>query len=60
MINDDRFIMGSLDHWEFGEDNTGDLMNRANLEQQVAAAGQLGGAGEVSTALHAVLQPSQH
>jgi len=46
MINDDRFIMGSLDHWEFGEDNTGDLMNRANLEQLVAAAGQLGGAGE--------------
>jgi hypothetical protein len=42
MINDDRFILGSLENWEFGVDNTGDLMNPANLEQLVARCRQLG------------------
>ena len=42
MINDDRFILGSLENWEFGVDNTGDLMEPANLEQLVARCRQLG------------------
>ena len=33
MINDDRFILGCLDNWEFGVDNTGDLMNIRNLDK---------------------------
>ena len=33
MINDDRFILGCLDNWEFGVDNTGDLMNINNLNK---------------------------
>jgi len=39
MINDDRFIMGSLENWEFGSDDTGDLMKTRNLsllEERVA------------------------
>jgi len=42
MINDDRFILGSLENWEFGVDNTGDLMEPTNLEQLVARCRQLG------------------
>jgi cap2 methyltransferase len=42
MINDDRFILGSLENWEFGVDNTGDLMNPSNLEQLVARCRHLG------------------
>lgn len=33
MINDDRFILGCLDNWEFGPDNTGDIMKMTNLDQ---------------------------
>ena len=35
MINDDRFIMGSMDHWEFGLDNTGNLLVKTNIEQDL-------------------------
>ena len=42
MINDDRFILGSLENWEFGVDNTGDLMEPANLERLVERSRQLG------------------
>ena len=42
MINDDRFILGSLENWEFGVDNTGDLMEPANLERLVERSSQLG------------------
>ena len=33
MINDDRFLLGCLDHWEFGVDNTGNLLDIKNMEK---------------------------
>ena len=33
-----RFIMGSLDNWFFGEDDTGDLLARRNADKLVARA----------------------
>jgi len=33
MINDDRFLLGCLDHWEFGVDNTGNLLDIKNVEK---------------------------
>ena len=47
MINDDRFIMGSLDHWNFGVDNTGNLLNRDNMEKLVKDSGKLSESGTV-------------
>jgi len=47
MINDDRFIMGSLDNWHFGEDNTGNLMDQANMTSLVERAKKLGETGLV-------------
>ncbi|XP_034234318.1 cap-specific mRNA (nucleoside-2'-O-)-methyltransferase 2 [Thrips palmi] len=42
MINDDRLILKTLDKWLFGEDNTGDLMQPANLKSIAEGASQLG------------------
>jgi len=47
MINDDRFIMGSLDNWHFGQDNTGNLMDKANMDSLMERAGKLGESGLV-------------
>jgi len=47
MINDDRFIMGSLDNWHFGEDNTGNLMDKANMLSLLERARKLGETGLV-------------
>nr|CAD7404709.1 unnamed protein product [Timema poppensis] len=42
MINDDRFILQTLEHWTFGEDNTGDLMNVNNMKHLLRAAADMG------------------
>ena len=31
-----RFIMGSLDNWFFGEDDTGDLLSRKNADKLIS------------------------
>ncbi|XP_063424264.1 cap-specific mRNA (nucleoside-2'-O-)-methyltransferase 2-like [Mytilus trossulus] len=33
MIDDDRFVRGSYDNWDFGVDNTGNLMSWQNIQQ---------------------------
>jgi len=47
MINDDRFIMGSMDHWNFGTDNTGDLLKKENMLDLVRKAGEMSEDGSV-------------
>ncbi|XP_062622389.1 cap-specific mRNA (nucleoside-2'-O-)-methyltransferase 2-like [Saccostrea cucullata] len=42
MIDDDRFIRGSLDYWYFGADNTGNLMEFSNLEGLLHVASTMG------------------
>ena len=60
MINDDRFILGSLENWEFGVDNTGDLMEPANLERLVERSRQLGDIHLVRNALPGQVSISIH
>jgi len=50
MINDDRFIMGSLDNWFFGEDDTGDLLARENADKLVGRAREAEGGIHLVTA----------
>lgn len=42
MINDDRFIISSLNHWCFGTDYTGNLMNLWNMDNLVERAREKG------------------
>ncbi|XP_072935361.1 cap-specific mRNA (nucleoside-2'-O-)-methyltransferase 2 [Epargyreus clarus] len=42
MISDDRFMFHTLDHWDFGEDNTGNLMEWNNSQAIVKKAKALG------------------
>jgi len=48
MINDDRFILGCLDNWEFGTDNTGDLLKLHNLDKIKERCNKLGDIGLVT------------
>lgn len=34
-VDDDRFILHSFDKWDFGLDNTGDIMNWRNVESLI-------------------------
>ena len=36
-----------MSHWEFGGDNTGDLLNKNNMEQLVERGKQLSESGQV-------------
>ena len=45
MINDDRFIMDSLNKWHFEEDNTGNLLDKANMTSLLERTGKLGESG---------------
>ena len=40
--------MGSMDHWNFGTDNTGNLLSKDNMEKLVADAGKLSEGGKVN------------
>ena len=42
MINDDRFILQTLENWKFGIDYTGDLMKLENMKSLVEDAEQMG------------------
>ena len=42
MINEDRFILHTLDHWTFGDDYTGDLMSPPNVADLMDKADYMG------------------
>ncbi|XP_025995352.1 cap-specific mRNA (nucleoside-2'-O-)-methyltransferase 2 isoform X2 [Solenopsis invicta] len=43
MVADDRFIRHTLEHWCFGADNTGDILNLRNLDDLVEKSKSLDG-----------------
>lgn len=42
MIADDRFIRHTLEHWSFGADNTGDIMDLRNLDALIEKTSRSG------------------
>jgi len=48
MINDDRFIMGSLKNWYFGKDDTGNLLDKTNMLGLIERSKKLGDTGIVN------------
>ncbi|XP_060074708.1 cap-specific mRNA (nucleoside-2'-O-)-methyltransferase 2-like [Ylistrum balloti] len=42
MIADDRFILHTLPYWDFGVDNTGNLMDWDNIQQLMATCREIG------------------
>ncbi|ESP01692.1 hypothetical protein LOTGIDRAFT_139267 [Lottia gigantea] len=43
MIDDDWFIRETLDHWYFGQDGTGNLMNKKNIQALVDKVSHMNG-----------------
>jgi hypothetical protein len=42
LIKDDRFILQALDHWDFGLDNTGNLMDINKMLHRVKEVAEMG------------------
>lgn len=42
MVNDDRFILHTMDHWKFGEDYSGNLMDFNNMLNLIKEAEHMG------------------
>eukprot|EP00045_Choanoeca_perplexa_P012635 m.138820 g.138820 ORF g.138820 m.138820 type:complete len:1153 (+) comp16081_c0_seq1:65-3523(+) len=42
MVDDDAFILGTFSHWEFGKDDTGNIMKADNIRQLWQRAERLG------------------
>lgn len=42
MIDDDRFILETWENWSFGYDNSGNVMNQANIKHTWERAKELG------------------
>lgn len=47
MVADDRFIRYTLNHWCFGADNTGDIMDLRNLDALIEKSESLDGRGRI-------------
>jgi len=46
MVDDDAFILGTFAHWEFGKDDTGNIMVADNIRQLWQRAQRLGPVSE--------------
>lgn len=50
-VLDDRLMIRTFDNWEFGEDFTGDITNRRNVEKLIARCRKMGKVNCVKVAI---------